>query len=246
MTHQTLLGLALVGLSGCFLPVSTATPQGTRTAGKGKLAVNGAAEYPVLDHLAVAAQPPSPSQPERDRHPVSSAPHVSLMAKYGLTDNLDLEGSVQGEWQVIIPIPHTLTVGARYVPFRGCNWDLGISGHIGGSLGGGEAAPYDDVVVSALHATLGLHATMVRWRDFQPVFGAAVQPIRLQATAMGGEGAEPLHGLATAATVGFTLWDTVTPFGTAGWYTGDRIGGVPFFTFGLAFHKSAEMPKLPF
>lgn len=231
------LVVALVAwtLAGCYVPVTNAVPHGGSTAGQGKIKVTGMIEYPVIDHLGTAARPPDASAP--NTYPSSNAPYANVQATYGATHDFDIDVALEGEIQLIIPVPHGAFLGFRYVPYRGPNLHIGVGARFGYTGFGASlpSEPFEGATIRAYYGAASVGATMVTWDHVQPVFGLSVQPLRVQATIPDSAvQPAPIQGLNAAATLGLQVY-WVTPFVTAGVFTSDNVRGRShYFTFGLA------------
>lgn len=225
--------LIALAASGCYVPISNAVPHGASTVGAGDYRITGTLEYPVLDQLATAASPPDASAPSE--FPVSKAPYGSVQISYGLADDFNAEAGLDGELQGILPVPHGVFLGFRYVAYRSSNVRIGLGARFG-YLGFGASyptEPFEGATISGYHGAASAGATLVRWRRVQPTLGVSVQPYRVVPTFQEVE-LEPMQGLNVAATLGLRL-PYVTPFVTGGYLSTNNVRGqTPYFTFGLA------------
>lgn len=153
---RTSLPLLLLAtqLCGCVLPLGTAAPQPSTTAGKGGFTVGGRAEVPTIDLLE--------TQGTSEDYQLTPFPVASFEFGYGIADTLDIEASLDVAVLIIVPAPLGGSVGLRQQVLRTPDLAIAAAGRVGyASMSNDDAdASYDPRRVSAIYGLGTLSATL--------------------------------------------------------------------------------------
>ncbi|HUJ63724.1 MAG TPA: hypothetical protein VLX92_34730 [Kofleriaceae bacterium] len=242
--------LGLLVLAGCFLPVGTGAPMPATTLGRGHFGVAISAEAPTVD-LVAEDKGSNASTDYTSSYAGAPAAWLSFGMAYGLTDDTDLEGSIDGElWLGFLPLPTGLSAGLRHHLGSTDALDFAIAGRVGGvSLGDAEVDASGNATndtASALYGALQF-TVQKRWGWGRPLLALNVMPFRIT-RAIDGDPLQKFDGIATSLTFALMLVGEhvqAGPYITGTDFESQQFSGGAIVSGGIMFSVRPDRNRRP-
>ena len=230
--------IALVLLTGCFLPVATGTPESATTVGAGRFGVQLNGEAPTVDLIA-KKDDNTTSANYGDTVGQSPAAAMRMTVAYGLGDDTDLEVAAEGElWFFFFPLPTGGSIGLRNHTFENDIVDVAFATRVGGvsgsfdytDLNGNQVHNAASAKYASVSAVAQMHGGVIR-----PLASINLMPFQIDRKPAS-DPEQKFSGVVSSATVGLMLVlgpVQLGPYLTATHFTSENEPNASFLSGGI-------------